>query len=238
MNNNDLGLYPGNESGAFDHIDNKDINEDAAIKALEDDLWNQPTGAPPVKEESGTKAAYKKWWDSLSGTEQCKIRDNYGEMELSEIYYYEVTQHEERHPLESISEEVIRSRDTQVEEVVDETHPSWKWADTKFDQKSNEPHTVIEMVLWLNRQHNFYEGMKYQKEQDRALYASTVFDLQCLATDKLESDKLIQTLLDALNKVKIIENAAFKLPGFSPELLKSDLQAVITKAEQFLTGTK
>lgn len=54
----DWDLYPGNEAGAFDHLDHDpgtfplDIpgmdDEEREIEKLEADLWNQPTGTPPI----------------------------------------------------------------------------------------------------------------------------------------------------------------------------------------------
>jgi len=44
-------LYPGNEAGAFDHLDNQQFNEDMAIKALEDNTV-------PVQVEGFTSGQY------------------------------------------------------------------------------------------------------------------------------------------------------------------------------------
>jgi len=45
-------LYPGNEAGAFDHLDNEQFNEDMATKALEEDTV-------PVQGEGFTKGQWK-----------------------------------------------------------------------------------------------------------------------------------------------------------------------------------
>ena len=64
-NTMDWDLYPGNEAGAFDHLD-KEVSE------LEEDLFNQPTGTPPIKEQSSNRGEGDMWFMN-SIDEDCAI---------------------------------------------------------------------------------------------------------------------------------------------------------------------
>lgn len=83
-----------------------------------------------------------------------------------------------------------------------------KHADELYDRNDNDmPH------LWENRKSNFLDGAAWQKQHDRVI---------------------ISELLDALNRVNRVENAAFSLPGFNAEKMKQEMQPAITKAETYL----
>lgn len=81
-------------------------------------------------------------------------------------------------------------------------------------------------LFWKNAMD--YDGNDEMNRPDKATFLSSI---------PLGGDvSIVSVLLEALKKVGIIENAAFGLSGFNPELLKSDLQSAITQGDQYLTS--